>query len=157
VQIEHAWAGTMSYAVHKMPQIGELGPGVWLAGAFGGHGINTTAMAGLLISAAIRENDDRWRLFSPYELVWAGRRLGQAVAQATFWSMRLRDAAEDAWTRYRHRTRMRVGEKAAGIAQAPAIDEQIMPPVEQHAETLRAEDAPVDAREDAVRRAVQMA
>jgi glycine/D-amino acid oxidase-like deaminating enzyme len=64
VEIEHAWAGVMSYAVHKMPQIGELTPGVWLAGAFGGHGLNTTAMAGDLIARAIIERDDRWRLFS---------------------------------------------------------------------------------------------
>ena len=44
-------AGTMAYAVHKMPQIGELAPGYWLAGAFGGHGLNTTAMAGEMIRA----------------------------------------------------------------------------------------------------------
>ena len=53
VEIEYAWAGTMAYAVHKMPQIGELAPGYWLAGAFGGHGLNTTAMAGEMIARAI--------------------------------------------------------------------------------------------------------
>ena len=40
----------MAYAVHKMPQIGELAPGYWLASAFGGHGLNTTAMAGEMIA-----------------------------------------------------------------------------------------------------------
>ncbi len=67
VEIEHAWAGTMAYAVHKMPQIGELAPGYWLASAFGGHGLNTTAMAGEIIARAILDGDDRWRLFSSYE------------------------------------------------------------------------------------------
>ena len=62
----------MAYAVHKMPQIGELAPGYWLASAFGGHGLNTTAMAGEMIARAILDGDDRWRLFSSYELVWAG-------------------------------------------------------------------------------------
>ena len=76
VEIEYAWAGTMAYAVHKMPQIGELAPGYWLASAFGGHGLNTTAMAGEMIARAILDGDDRWRLFSPYELVWAGGRSG---------------------------------------------------------------------------------
>ena len=75
VEIEYAWAGTMGYALHKMPQIGELAPGYWLAGAFGGHGLNTTAMAGEMVARAILDGDDRWRLFSPYELVWAGGRI----------------------------------------------------------------------------------
>ena len=81
VEIEYAWAGTMAYAVHKMPQIGELAPGYWLASAFGGHGLNTTAMAGEMIARAILEGDDRWRLFSSYELVWAGGAFGRAAAQ----------------------------------------------------------------------------
>ena len=70
----------MAYAVHKMPQIGELAPGYWLASAFGGHGLNTTAMAGELIARAILDGDDRWRLFSSYELVWAGGRAGRIAA-----------------------------------------------------------------------------
>jgi gamma-glutamylputrescine oxidase len=95
VHIEHAWSGAMSYAVHKMPQIGELSPGVWLAGAFGGHGLNTTAMAGELIARAIVERDDRWRLFSAYELVWAGGKIGPAAGQVLYWSMQVRDAVEE--------------------------------------------------------------
>ena len=91
VQIEHAWAGTMSYAVHKMPQIGQLTPGVWLAGAFGGHGLNTTAMAGTLIARAIVEGDQTWRQFSPFELVWAGGVAGRVAIQMRSWIKRFRD------------------------------------------------------------------
>jgi len=107
VQIEYAWSGTMSYAVHKMPQIGELSPGVWLAGAFGGHGLNTTAMAGDLIARAIIERDDRWRLFSAYELVWAGGKIGPAAAQVFYWSMQLRDAIEERISHRRENARRR--------------------------------------------------
>src|SRR5262249_7696820 len=95
IAVQHACAGMMSYAVHRMPQIGQLTPGVWLAGAFGGHGLNTTAMAGDLIARAIVERDDRWRLFSAYELVWAGGRIAPAAAQVAYWSMQLRDAVEE--------------------------------------------------------------
>jgi len=109
VDIEHAWSGVMSYAVHKMPQIGELSPGVWLAGAFGGHGLNTTAMAGDLIARAIVERDDRWRLFSAYELVWAGGKMGPAAAQALYWSMQLRDAIEERVSQRREIVRWRAG------------------------------------------------
>lgn len=96
VEIAHAWSGPLAYAVHSMPQIGEIAPGVWLAGAFGGHGLNTTAMAGELIARAIVDNDDRWRLFSAYELVWAGGLLGRLAAQAGYWGLR---CAEDAMER----------------------------------------------------------
>jgi glycine/D-amino acid oxidase-like deaminating enzyme len=107
VEIEYAWSGTMSYAVHKMPQIGELTPGVWLAGAFGGHGLNTTAMAGDLIARAIIERDDRWRLFSAYELVWAGGKVGPAASQILYWSMQLRDAIEERLSHRRESARRR--------------------------------------------------
>jgi hypothetical protein len=127
-EIDYAWSGTMAYAVHKMPQIGELAPGYWLASAFGGHGLNTTAMAGEMIARAILDGDDRWRLFSPYELVWAGGRLGRAAAQAVFWSMQLRDTLQERIARYRDRARREAGrrqqqweaEKAARRAAAEA-------------------------------------
>ena len=84
VAIAYAWAGTMGFAVHRMPQIGEVSPGLWVASAFGGHGLNTSAIAGNLIARAIAENNDTWREFIPYNLVWAGGRLGRVVAQAVF-------------------------------------------------------------------------
>jgi len=113
VEIEHAWSGVMSYAVHKMPQIGELSPGVWLAGAFGGHGINTTAMAGDLIARAITERDDRWRLFSAYELVWTGGKMGPPAAQILCWSMQLRDALAERLTYRREVARLHAPASAA--------------------------------------------
>src|SRR5262249_48065499 len=85
VEVEHAWSGVLGNALHRMPQIGELSPGVWLASAFGGHGINTTAMAGNILAEAVVEGDDTWRLFAPFELVWAGGGLGRAAMQVFYW------------------------------------------------------------------------
>src|SRR5262249_43364919 len=73
VEVEHAWSGVLGNALHRMPQIGEVSGGLWLASGFGGQGINTTAMAGNLLAQAIVEGDDTWRLFAPFGLVWAGR------------------------------------------------------------------------------------
>ncbi|HUO91188.1 MAG TPA: FAD-binding oxidoreductase [Rhizomicrobium sp.] len=92
VEIAHVWSGVTGTAVHRMPQVGEMSPGIWIAGAFAGHGLNTTAMAGDLIARAIIEGDDRWRLFIPYELVWAGGTAGRTLTQVSYWSRRLRDA-----------------------------------------------------------------
>jgi len=39
-----------------------------------------------LIAGAITEHDDRWRLFLPYELVWAGGSLGRVVHHVASWS-----------------------------------------------------------------------
>jgi glycine/D-amino acid oxidase-like deaminating enzyme len=91
VTFSHAWSAQMGYAVHSMPQVGEVSPGVWLASAFGRHGLATTAMAGRMIAAAIVDGDDRWRAFLPYELVWAGGSLGRAVVQAGAWVGRARE------------------------------------------------------------------
>ena len=71
VAVDHAWSGTLGNSIHRMPQIGELGPGVWLASGFGGHGLNTTAMAGNLIARAIVKGDHTWRQFTPSN--WFGR------------------------------------------------------------------------------------
>jgi glycine/D-amino acid oxidase-like deaminating enzyme len=85
VTAEFAWTGTLGMPVHRMPQLGELSPGVWLASGFGSRGLNTTAMAGELIARAIVEGDDGWRLFEPFDLVWAGGALGRAAAQIYSW------------------------------------------------------------------------
>jgi len=151
VEIESAWAGTMAYAVHKMPQIGELAPGYWLASAFGGHGLNTTAMAGELIARAILEGDDRWRLFSSYELVWAGGALGRAAAQASLWWMQRRESLRERISRYRDRARREAdarharweAEKVARKAEAEArrAAEEARRIAEAEARRLAAEEA----------------
>ena len=91
----YSWSGTLGNTIHRMPQIGELGHHVWLASGFGGHGLNTTAMAGNLIARAILENNQAWRLFSPFELVWAGGIFGRAAVQANYWIKRVRDAVAE--------------------------------------------------------------
>jgi gamma-glutamylputrescine oxidase len=88
---EVAWPGTMGYARHKMPQIGELEPGVWYNQGFGGAGICATTVGGEAIAAAIAGEDERIRLFEPFGLDYAGGRLGPAVAEAIYAWWRLRD------------------------------------------------------------------
>jgi gamma-glutamylputrescine oxidase len=85
VEFEHVWSGVLGNSLHRMPQIGELSPRIWLASGFGGHGINTTAMAGGIIARAITEGDDTWRRFVPFELVWSGGVIGRAAAQVHYW------------------------------------------------------------------------
>ena len=121
VEIAHLWRGTLGRTVHRMPQIGELERGVWLASGFGGHGLNTSAMGGELVARGIVESDQTWRLFAPYELVWAGGGLGRVLAQGIYWGSWPVDRAKQGLSRYREHARAR---KAARLAarQKPPTD-----------------------------------
>ena len=101
VRVASAWYGLMSYAVHKMPQIGQLTDGLWYAMGFGGSGMGTTTVAGELLASAIAENDDRHRLFAPFGLTPTGGVAGVAAAQLTYWSYQLRDGLRDRLIRIR--------------------------------------------------------
>ncbi|MFO0994894.1 MAG: FAD-binding oxidoreductase [Hyphomicrobiales bacterium] len=105
--IDYAWAGLMGYALHKMPLIGQLEEGVWYATAFGGHGLNTTAMAGMLLARAIAEGDDEYRRFAPFAPRWAGGPFGRLGVQTSYWMMQLRDRMDEAKSRARQEARER--------------------------------------------------
>lgn len=97
VRIEYAWSGLMSYARHQMPQIGEIEPGLWVAQAFGGHGVAPTTFAGELLASAIAEGDARWRtIASVYSLASAMKPAGFAAAQLSYWWAEAKDALKAA-------------------------------------------------------------
>jgi gamma-glutamylputrescine oxidase len=103
VRVEHAWSGLMSYARHQMPQIGRIEDGLWVAQAFGGHGVGPTTLAGETLAAAIAGDDAGWRSFADYGLTPAFKPAGFVAAQLTYWWMQARDAWQDARERARHR------------------------------------------------------
>src|SRR6185369_7805507 len=105
VAISDVFGGAVGVTVHGMPQIGQLRKGLWVASGFGRQGLNTSAMAGQLIAQGIFAGDDRWKLFSPFELVWAGGVSGRAAAAGTL---------------ARHRERVRAQERVREIRIAEA-------------------------------------
>ncbi|MGO4716447.1 NAD(P)/FAD-dependent oxidoreductase, partial [Bradyrhizobium sp. 2TAF24] len=107
VEIAETFGGVIGQTVHGMPQIGELSPGVWVASGFGRQGLNTSAMAAQVITRGILHSDDRWRLFAPFELVWAGGRMGRFAGQAVITWSRGQASAAGALARYRERARVR--------------------------------------------------
>ena len=94
-RIDYAWGGLMGYALHKMPLVGRAGDGLWMAAGFGGHGLNTTAMAGCLIARAIAAGDDAYRQLEAFPPQWVGGPLGQAGVQLSYWGMQARDRWEE--------------------------------------------------------------
>ena len=91
IRIEYAWPGIMGYAPHKMPQVGEIQPGLWICSAFGGHGLAQTAAGADAVTAGILGDDSRWRLFAPFGTRWAGGPFGQAATQLAYWSLQALD------------------------------------------------------------------
>ncbi|MBL4646481.1 MAG: FAD-binding oxidoreductase [Rhizobiales bacterium] len=91
LKIRHAWSGLMGYAVHKMPIIGEMEPGLWSCTGFGGHGLSATAAGAQIIADALVDGDDRWRIYEPFKMRWGGGAIGRAGTQLVYWGMRLQD------------------------------------------------------------------
>src|SRR6202022_380485 len=102
-EIAEVVGGAIGQTVHGMPQIGQLRRGLWVTSRFGRQGLNTTAMAGRLITRSILWGDERWRLFSPFELVWAGGRTGRVAGYVVGMWSRGSSATSGALARYRER------------------------------------------------------
>ncbi|OON62980.1 FAD-dependent oxidoreductase [Massilia sp. KIM] len=91
LRVEHAWSGLMSYARHKMPQVGRLPDGLWYGMGFGGHGVAPTTLAGELLGGALTGEPGPLRQYARWGLPWTGGPAGLAAAQATYWYYGLRD------------------------------------------------------------------
>jgi glycine/D-amino acid oxidase-like deaminating enzyme len=118
VEIAETWGGAVGHTVHGMPQIGQLRRGLWVTSGFGRQGMNTSAMAGQLIARSILWGDERWRLFSPFELVWAGGTTGRVAGQMIATWGRGASAAAGALARYRERARAKERIRDARLAEA---------------------------------------
>src|SRR6266478_4307034 len=118
VEIAEVWGGAVGQTVHGMPQIGQLRKGLWVASGFGRQGLNTSAMAGQLIARSVLWGDERWRLFSPFELVWAGGATGRVAGQLIGMWGRGSAAAAGALARYREGARAKERVREARMAEA---------------------------------------
>jgi glycine/D-amino acid oxidase-like deaminating enzyme len=118
IEIAEVFGGAVGQTVHGMPQIGQLRRGLWVTSGFGRQGLNTSAMAGQLIARSILWGDERWRLFSPFELVWAGGPTGRVAGHLVGMWGRGAAAAAGALARYRERARVRERISEARLAEA---------------------------------------
>jgi hypothetical protein len=118
VEIAETWSGAVGQTVHGMPQIGQLRRGLWVTSGFGRQGLNTSAIAGQLIARSILWGDERWRLFSPFELVWAGGPTGRVAGHLVGMWERGASAAAGALARYREKAQSRERIREARLIEA---------------------------------------
>jgi glycine/D-amino acid oxidase-like deaminating enzyme len=95
VAITHAWSGLMSYARHKMPQIGRLPDGLWYAMGFGGHGVAPTTLGGEVLARAMTGEAPVPKALAGYGLPPVYGALGRLAAQGTYWWLQGRDALRE--------------------------------------------------------------
>jgi len=148
VEIAEVWSGAIGQTVHGMPQIGQLRRGLWVASGFGRQGLNTSAIAGQLIAGSILLGDDRWRLFSPFELVWAGGAAGRVAGQLVGMWGRGSAATAGALARYRERARARERIREARLAEAnrqAGTTPRRRPPTRPHPERPAVAASPAEA------------
>jgi glycine/D-amino acid oxidase-like deaminating enzyme len=145
VRAEYAWTGSIGSTVHRMPQIGEITPGLWLLSGFGARGLNTTAMGGEIVARAIVDGDRTWQTFAPFALVWSGGVYGRMAQQVAYWSNRVGEMFVSRRAQRREERRLREADSdapapAAAVQEAaapePAVSTGENPPV------IAAEDAP---------------
>jgi glycine/D-amino acid oxidase-like deaminating enzyme len=118
VKVADMFSGVTGETVHGMPQIGQLRRGLWVASGFGRQGLSTSAMAAQVVASGMLGGDDRWRLFQPFELVWAGGPAGRVAAQAVYTWSRGQAAAAGVLARYRERAGIRERQREARLAAA---------------------------------------
>jgi gamma-glutamylputrescine oxidase len=100
IGIDHAWSGLMSYARHEMPQVARIDSGLWVAQAFGGHGVAPTTLAGEWLAAAISGATALPAALSRYGLLATHKPAGLWAAQLSYWWLQARDR----WQSWRERT-----------------------------------------------------
>ncbi|WP_323122664.1 NAD(P)/FAD-dependent oxidoreductase [Burkholderia alba] len=92
VAVHYAWGGLMSYARHKMPQIGRDPDGVWHAVGFGGHGMAPTTVAGEVLASALTGQQPVPDGFAAFGLTRTFGFAGLAAAQLAYTAYQARDA-----------------------------------------------------------------
>jgi len=94
IKLDYVWGGYVDISLNRAPHWGRLGPNLYFAQGFSGHGINTTGLAGKLIAEAIRGDSERLDVFQriPHHPFPGGRWLRTPLLVAAMAWYKLRDA-----------------------------------------------------------------
>ena len=62
--IDYAWGGTLAITVNRLPAFQRLGPTVFSAGGYSGHGVALATLAGKLMAEAVQGTAERFDVFA---------------------------------------------------------------------------------------------
>ena len=63
-RIDYGWGGTLGITMNRMPDFGRIGPSVFYAQGFSGHGVPTATLAGHLLAQAVNGDSEDFDLMS---------------------------------------------------------------------------------------------
>ena len=64
IGFDYVWGGTIDISLNRAPHWGRIGPNVYFAQGFSGHGVAATQLAGRVIAEAIRGQNERLDVFA---------------------------------------------------------------------------------------------
>ncbi len=64
VPVTHAWGGTLAITTNRLPALQRLGPDIWSAAGYSGHGVGMATLAGRLIAEAVQGDGRRFDLLA---------------------------------------------------------------------------------------------
>ena len=76
----YAWGGTLAITVNRLPAFQRLGPGVFSAGGYSGHGVALATLAGKLMAEAVQGTAGAVRRLRVAAAAALSRRGGAALA-----------------------------------------------------------------------------
>lgn len=93
VRFDHQWQGMAGIVINRIPQLGQLSPGVFYAQGYSGHGIATSHIVGEIIANAVCGQLEEFDLFADMRH-WRlplGDQLGNALLSVGMWYYQLRE------------------------------------------------------------------
>ena len=94
VRIDYAWGGRLAVTTNRMPHLGRLGPDVYFAQGYSGHGVAMATLAGQLLAEAVAGSSEGFDVFARlrhHRFPGGARLRTPALALAMAWEQ-LRDA-----------------------------------------------------------------
>jgi len=93
VRIDHAWSGNCALSFSRVPQMGRLGPNVYFATGYSGHGVVGSHLFGRILAEAVAGDLGRFDVFArvPWLPFPGGRRFRVPYSVIGSWWYGLRD------------------------------------------------------------------
>ncbi|MAT88888.1 MAG: hypothetical protein CL532_10160 [Aestuariivita sp.] len=95
INLAYAWSGTMGYARHFMPYVGQIDKNMFCAVGFGGHGMNTAPIAGKVIAESLLGISDRLEAFRsiPHQATFGA--IGKTAAELYYRKIIIKDSIRE--------------------------------------------------------------
>jgi gamma-glutamylputrescine oxidase len=93
VRIDYAWSGNCAISFSRVPQLGRIGPGVYFAQGYSGHGVVGSHLFGRILGEAVHGDRARFDVFAgvPWIPFPGGRRFAVPYSVLGSWWYGLRD------------------------------------------------------------------